>query len=156
VAVKIGELVVGMPFYSPLLKDADARLKKMKRILDCYQGHFRSLTAAEVESLGLTLWNPMFVPDVRPLDRAATAEDVAKGLAVFQLEGKGKRAEMKLPAVATLRRQKQNRRSPRVLVVQAEVGQDGKTTYGIIGGGDIRAVAAEELVAITPIVEKKR
>ena len=33
---------------------------------------------------------------------------------------------------------------------------DGKTTYGIIGGGDIRAAAAEELVGITPIVEKKR
>ena len=98
----------------------------------------------------------MFVPDVRPLDHAATAEDVEKGRAVFHLDGKGKPAEVKLPAVATLRQQKQSSASRRVLVVQAEVGQDGKTTYGIIGGGDIRAAAAEELVGIKPIVEKKR
>ncbi len=56
----------------------------------------------------------------------------------------------------TLRREKQGNRPLRVLVVQVEVGADGKTTYGIIGGGDIRAAAAEELVGITPIVEKKR
>ena len=155
VAVKIGELVIGLPFYSPLMKDADARLATMKALLDRYQGHFRLLTAAEAKSLGLTLWKPMFVPDVRPLDRAATAEDVAKGRAVFHLDGKGKPAEVKLPAVATLRQGKQGKEPPRVLVVQAEVGQDGKTTYGIIGGGDIGAASADELVGIKPIVEKK-
>ena len=62
---------------------------------------------------------------------------------------------MKLPAVATLRQGKQSKQPLQVLVVQAEVGQDGKTTYGIIGGGDIRAAAAEELDGIKPIVEKK-
>jgi hypothetical protein len=155
VAVKMGELVLGLPSYSPLMKDADARLATIKKLLDRYKGRFRSLTATEAESLGLSAWNPMFVPDVRPLGRAATADDVAKGLAVFQLDGKGKRADAKLPAVATLRGGMHSKESPRVIVVQAEVGQDGKTTYGIIGGGDIRAAAADALVGIKPIVEKK-
>ena len=51
---------------------------------------------------------------------------------------------------------KRGNRPLRVLVVQAEVGHDGKTTYGIIGNGDIRAAAAEELAGITPIVAKER
>jgi hypothetical protein len=155
VAVKLGDLVIGLPAYSPLMKDADARLATMKRMLDRYQGHFRMLTGTEAEALGLTLWSPMFVPDVTPLGRTATAEDVEKGRAVFHLDGKGKLAEGTLPAVATLRQAKQSRQPLRVLVVQAEVGQDGKTTYGIIGGGAIRAARAEELVGIKPMAKKK-
>ena len=62
---------------------------------------------------------------------------------------------MKLPAVAMLH-QKSSPEPLRVLVVQAEVGPDGKTTYGIIGGGDVRAAAADELTGIRPIVEKKK
>ncbi len=154
VAVKLGDLVVGVAPYSPLLKDADARLAAMKRLLDRYRGHFRLLTATEAESLGLTLWHPMFVPDVAPLGRPATAADVEKGRAIFHLDGKGKLARVTLPAVATLRERKPSEQPLRVLVVQAEVGQDGKTMYGIIGGGEIRAARAEELTGIKPIAKK--
>ncbi len=133
--------MIGLPAYSPLMKDADARLATMKRMLDRYQGHFRMLTGAEADALGLTPWGPMFVPDVAPLDHPATAEDVEKGRAVFHLDGKGKLTGATLPAVATLHQEKQSPQPLRVLVVQAEIDQDGKTTYGIIGGGAIRAAA---------------
>ena len=135
VAVKIGELVFGRPVYSPLLKDADSRLAAMKKLLDRYQGHFRRLTEAEAQALETRTLSTMFVPGISPLDHAATADDVAKGRAVFHLDGQVKPAGMKLPAVAMLH-QKSSPEPLRVLVVQAEVGPDGETTYGIIGGGD--------------------
>jgi hypothetical protein len=67
------------------------------------------------------------------------------------LDGAAKLANVKLPATAALRRSPKDRETPRVLVVQAEIGADGKTTYGIIGGGDIRAATPAELKDITPI-----
>jgi hypothetical protein len=156
VAVKLGELVVGVPAYNPLMKDADARLAASKKLLDRWHGRFRVLPGGEMELLGLPPWHPMFIPDVPLLAHPATAEDVENGRAVFHLDGKGKPAKMKLPAIATLREPKQGKHSPRVLVVQAEVGPDGKTTCGIVGGGTFRAAAADELLDIKPIAEKKR
>ena len=47
VAVVLGDLLLGLPGYSPLAKDFDARLAAMKRFLDRYQGRFRLLTRAE-------------------------------------------------------------------------------------------------------------
>ena len=155
-AAKLGELVFGLPFYSPLLKDGEARLAMIKATMDRYGRHFRLLTDAEWRSLGLTMWHPMFLPDISPLDHPATPEDVERGRAVFDLGGKGKLAAVKLPAVASLRQGKANAQPQRALVVQAEVGRDGKTTYGIIGGGAIRAAAAEELSDIKPIAAKKQ
>ena len=95
----------------------------------------------------------LFAPDISPLNHPATAEDVEKGRAVFHLDGIGKLADLKLPAVATVRQEKPNPRPPRVLVVQAEIGLDGRTTYGIIGNGDIRPAAADTLADIKPILE---
>ncbi len=138
-ALKLGDLILGLPEYNPLLKDADARLAKMKRLLDRYHGHFRVLSGTEAESLGISTGYTMFVADIRPLDRVATAADVEHGRAVFHLDGKAKSASLPLPAVAALRQPAKGRQTPRVLVVQAEIGPDGKTTYGIIGNGDIRA-----------------
>jgi len=156
VAVKIGELVFGLPDYSPLLKDADTRLAAMKELLDRYRGRFRVLTRAEAESVGASPWHPMFVPDLPLRDHPATAEDVEKGRAVFHLSGKGKLAGVKLPAVASLRQVRPAKQAARVLVIQAEIDQDGKTMYGIIGGGSVRAATADELSEISPIAEKTR
>lgn len=155
VALYLGERMLGLSAYNPLQKDAEVRLAAMRRLLDRYQGRFRLLTDAETKSLDLSPRQPMFVPDIRPLDHTATAEDVAKGLAVFHLDGKGKPADAKLPATATLRQEKPGRHPVRVLVVQAEVSQDGKTTYGILGADGIRPAAAEELQAVTPIEETR-
>lgn len=91
-----------------------------------------------------------FLPDIPPLDRPASADDVERARAVFHLDGKSKLAGLVLPAVAQLRRRDREKPVP-VLVVQAEVRADGKAVYGIVGGGDIRAASAEELANIKPI-----
>lgn len=155
VAAKVSGLVLGAPDYHAIMKDADARVATMRELLDRYRGRFRLPTREEADSLGLSTWEPRFVPDIRPLGRPATADDVAKGLAVFHLAGEAKVAAVKLPAVAVLAREKRDKQPRKVLVVQAEIGQDGKTTYGIIGGGGIRGVAAEELSDIRPIEDRR-
>ena len=64
--------------------------------------------------------------------------------AIFHLGGKGKVAELKLPAIAVCFSEA-DPADRRVLIVQAEVGPDGKTTYGIITRHKIRAATAAEL-----------
>jgi hypothetical protein len=66
--------------------------------------------------------------------------------AVFHLGGKGKLAKQKLPAVAILKGEKG-------LIVQAEIGPDGKPVYGIITGPAIRRVEAKDVTAVEPLKE---
>jgi hypothetical protein len=93
---------------------------------------------------------------VRPLGRAATADDVKAGKAVFHQGGKGKVADLKLPAVAVLKHDENKERPPRLLIVQAEVGPDGKAIYGVITRADIRMVPADELTGIKTFAELER
>ena len=97
-----------------------------------------------------------FLPAIRPLGRAATAEDVKAGTALFHLGGKGKPAELSLPATAVLKRDAKLKEPPRTLIVQAEVGPDGATTYGIIAPHEVRAAAAGELTAIKTFGEREK
>ena len=48
---------------------------------------FRRANWREQDSLGLSSWTPVYLPDVRPLGRSATAEDVKTGKAIFRLNG---------------------------------------------------------------------
>lgn len=153
VAAKIGEIVLGMPWYSPLYRDNEARLAELKASLDRYGGRFRLLSNAE--RMSLKEWHAVFVPDISPLDHPATEKDVQQGRAVFHLDGQSKPATVRLPAVANLRQEIPSKKPSRVLVVQAEIGQDGKTTYGIISDGAIRAATAEEITAIEPIAAER-
>ncbi len=150
-AERLSALVVGQVETHPLLKDHGRRLKVMKETFDRFQGRHRLLTETESEALGLSLWRARYVPDVRPLGRAATAEDVRAGRALFHLDGKGNPAELKLPAVATLKRPGREGRPARVLIVQAEVGPGGETTYGVLGAGEARAATEKELAGVKPV-----
>lgn len=147
-AEKLGEMVVGLPRYHPLFKDADQRLAAFKTAFDRFAGKYRRTNWRESRTLGLSSFSPGYIPDLRPLGRAATAEDVKAGKAVFHLDGKGKLAELTLPAVGILKREGQKERAPGVLIVQAEVGADGQATYGVIQKGEIRAVPGSEVTGI--------
>jgi hypothetical protein len=151
VAVRLGELLLGLPPYHPLLKDADRRLAQMKEVYDRFHGTHRRLSRRELSQLWIIDWHTLFAPAVRPLGRAATEVDVEAGKAVFHLGGKGKPADVNLPAVGVLARKGNEGEETRVLVVQAEVGPDGEVTYGIIGRGLMRAVRAGELEKVTPL-----
>jgi hypothetical protein len=156
VAEKLGELVVGLPLYHPLLKDADERLTALKGALDRFGGNYRRATGREVELLNRRPWTPTYLPDIRPLGRAATADDVKAGKAVFHLDGKGKPADVVLPAAGVLKRDEKKERPPHVLIVQAEVGPGGEVVYGILARDAVRTVPAGEVTAVKTFAEMEK
>jgi hypothetical protein len=141
-AERLAGLVAGAPRYHPLHRDADRILADVRAILDRYQ--FRRMTRAEAWRFGFHSRETGFVPDIPPLRRPATADDVAAGLAVFHLDGKGSAAHVTLPTWVALK----GRSFTEGLVVQAEVGPDGHVVYGAIFRHGIRAVRADEVERI--------
>ena len=137
----VAEIVVGVPAYHPLFADADKRLAALAASLDRFGGRLRVATGREEQIFYLNHWHTSsYLPDIRPLGRPATAADVKAVKAVFHLGGKGKVVGMKLPALAVNKAD-----GRRILIVQAEVAPDNKTTYGIISRHEIRAATAAEL-----------
>lgn len=150
-ATALSSLLFGAAEYHPLLKDADKRLADLKALMDRWAGHWRRLTPAESRALNASPWRSVFVPDIRPLDRPATADDVAALKAVFHLDGQGKVARRDLPATGTYRGPLPQWKETPVLIVQAEVRPDGKTLLGVIGIGGVWAVEADEIGDIAPL-----
>jgi hypothetical protein len=150
---KLGQLVVGLPPYHPLLKDADKRLGLAKAAFDRFTGNYRRATRREIEILDLSHWTPAYVPDIRPLGRAAAKGEVLAGKAVFHLGGKGKVADLELPAAAVWKRDAAENRPSRVIIVQAEIGPDGEVTCGVIARQQIQAVSARELLSVKSFAE---
>src|SRR4051812_25823665 len=98
---------------------------------------------------------PLFVPDIRLLDRAATAEDVKAGKAIFHLDRNAKRADLKLPAVGARKSDAAKTDAALVLIMQAESGPGG-VVYGIITRTEIRSIAASELTDINSFADLER
>jgi hypothetical protein len=166
--VRITALVVGIPPFHPLHRDAAKSLPALKAFLDRHGRRFRRLTEAEARRYDLR-GDPAYAPDIRPLGRPATAADVAAGRAVFHLGGKGKPVANP-PAAVVLRpavRQAwvpadgqvwlgltlwlaTSERPQYGFVVQAEAGPDGKVVYGVIFRHAIRAVGADEVERVEP------
>ena len=61
-ALRIAEMVPGMPAFHPLLKDADERLARLKEAFD-RNGRYRVATEAERQQASRSFWQPMFVAD---------------------------------------------------------------------------------------------
>jgi hypothetical protein len=80
---------------------------------------------------------------------------VCAGRAIFHLDGKGKLADLKLPAVGTLKDSDKKESEKRVLIVQAEVGPDGEVVCGVIGKNEIRTARGKELSAVAPRAPQK-
>jgi hypothetical protein len=121
---------------------------------------------------------PVFLPDILPLDRAAFHADVKAGKAIFHLGGKGKAADLQLPAVAEWKHnaKKDQPLRPRpermefrrdgtvfqgvgpllLLIVQAEIGRDGGVVYGVIMREGIRTASARELTNIKTFVQLEK
>ncbi|WP_157370000.1 hypothetical protein [Zavarzinella formosa] len=152
-AEKLAGLVIGLPVCHPMFKDADKRLIALKSAFDRFAGTYRRGMDRETELFHLSTWNPVYFPVILPLDRAATADDVKTGKAVFHLEGKGKPAPLKPPAAAVLKRDEKKDPPTSVLIVQAETGPDGRVTYGVILRNEIRAIPEEELTGIKTFAE---
>lgn len=172
-AERLHELVFGFPEYHVLFRDAGERLKTLKESFDRFEGSYRRANWLEKQALGLWASDILYLPDIPPLGRPATLKDVEASKAVFHLDGKGKLTDLKLPAVAELKRRRTKKREvlvfqdlvgdarkviqeeeedpPKVLIIQAEVGPDGKVVYGTIGKGGICTRKAHELTGIAPL-----
>jgi len=155
-AMKLSEIVIGLPSYHPLCKDADKRLMAFRIAFDRFRGSYRKATEPERACLGMVEGSPAYLPDISPLGRAATAEDVKAGKAVFHLDGKGKPANLMLPAFAEWKSEVNKDDPRRLLIVQAEVGPDGDMVYGVLMRNDIRTVPARELVNIKALAQLEK
>jgi hypothetical protein len=149
-AARLAEHVVGLPEPNPLQPDADRVLAEIRTVLVRHERRFRSLDFAERVRLGVRHMDPAFVPDIRPLSRPATAADMNAGRAVFELDGSGRVAAATWPAWLLLKVDPKKNERSFGLVVQAEVGSDGKVVYGVIFRDAIRAVQADEIERIEP------
>jgi hypothetical protein len=132
----------------PLRKDYDQRLKEMISLVDRFHGRFRRITSVEDRWVS---WGVPFIADIALGGKAATADDVKAGRAIFSLGGAGKPASTKLPMAAMLKPSQKGASPEPVLLLQAEVDADGKTVYGIIGRRFMRAATSDELADVKPI-----
>jgi hypothetical protein len=155
-AQKLAELIIGVPDYHVLQSDCDQRLASLKKVVDHFHGHYCKANDRERKIFGIAHWSVAFLPDIRPLGRAATADDVKAGKAIFHLGGKGKLAEQMLPAVAIRKGDEMKAYPARVLIVQAEVGPDGQIIYGIIGRHEVGQIPASELTAIKTFADLEK
>jgi hypothetical protein len=154
-AVKLGLLVFGLGDYHPLQFDAAARLEAIKSFLDRFRNGYRRATPTEARFLHVFGDDPVYLPNMPPLNRPANAEDVAKGRAIFALTGAAKMARLQLPAVAFWKHSPRPRdpgQPPKpLLIIQAEIDKDGKTFYGVVSDGTARRVDADEVVDVRPM-----
>ncbi|HZU99093.1 MAG TPA: hypothetical protein VFF73_20470 [Planctomycetota bacterium] len=154
-AARLSEVLVGLPRYSVLLKDRDARLAEVKSGCKRFLRRARRATPEEQEVLGVGRpdWEkPAFLPGITSLGRVATEKDVAEGNAIFHLGGEGQLVDLKLPAVARLKRD--GGRTVPVLVVQAEQLASGARHYGVVGADCIQEVSADRLESIEPLPKR--
>ena len=141
-AEALSRLVAGAPEFHPLLVDAEERRASIAALLDRFAGRFRIATPGEREVLG----DVSFVPDLRPLGRAATAADVECGLALFHLEGEGIPMDVVLPARGLV-----PDGGGAVLVVQSERDAQGRVRHGVLARRSISIVEEERLTDLRPL-----
>lgn len=154
-AEKVGQLVLGMPEYHPLLADANRRITIMRRMLELYRGRLAPIGRVLRADLELDEPHPLFVAVLPALTEAATPQDVLTGRAVFQQDGKGKAAKgWSLPATGAWKARRDPMGAmPRVLIVQAETTAEGKTHCGIFARHEITVVDAGDLLGVKGIGE---
>jgi hypothetical protein len=150
-AEALNYMVIGIRFHHALLKKADANLIVFRQEFDRLRSHLRPARPWEVKLFELEGYGKMcLIPDFPALGRAATADDVKAGRAVFHLDGKGKLLDKKLPLIGELKAH-----GERVLIVQAEMNADGEAIFGVITRYGIRAVPAKEFTRTFPAEAKE-
>jgi hypothetical protein len=143
--------VAGLPEPHPLHPDADRVLTELRTTSLRYEGRLRALPWSECVRLGPRRLPVTYAPDIRPLGRPATSADVRAGDAVFELNGQGRLADVKLPAWILPKGGAEGKPAPWGRAVQAEVGPDGKVVYGAIFRRAIRPVTADEVERVEPV-----
>lgn len=149
-ATYLGDLVPAFPRHHALLTDRDASLAAVRATAERTLERLRRPTPAEAAAMGLGRGGPRvrFLPDVPPLEAAATEEDVAAGRALFHLD-RAVRADLRLPATAEV--VKPGGRRQRGLILQAETGPDGERVYGVVTADGMDVLPASALSGVCPL-----
>lgn len=154
-ALALSSMVWTLPVVNPLFRDNEQRMDALRKEI----GRFKYRAASRAEHIAIMGdsfsqdWR--LIPDIPPLTRPATAEDVAAGKAVFTLDGKGKRAALKLPAGAIFKADAKKPEPRRAIIIQAEIAPDGSTKYGVFYRGGVGVMTAGQLSEIKPLAEPK-
>jgi hypothetical protein len=141
-----------LPETDPLRKDNAERMDAVKAQVAKFSFRAATEEESEVQRIGQEIgksWG--MLPDVPPLGRPATDEDVAAGKAIFSLQGKGRLASLKLPAQAIYRDGAEENLPRGAIIVQAEIQPNGKTKYGAFVRGGIVVVEGGSLTKIRPM-----
>ena len=146
-------LVSGVRPYSPMRQDAAARRAELGAYLDRHQ--FRSIAAISSPYLCSDFYGalPHFEPEMAPLDRPATAADVAAGRAVFHLGGCGELMSLVGPTWVTTREPEGEESVGRV--VQAELTADGSAVYGVLFPDSLAIVHERDVTQVTASAPSK-
>jgi hypothetical protein len=147
-ALKLSRAIAGAPEFHVLRSDSEAQFTAVAEFVGRYGRRFRVLGYRESDWMRARPERLCCVPDVRPLNRAATVADIGSGDAVFHLNGKGEPAVAELPVWVLL---KDNTIG---LAVQAEVGPEGTMVYGVIFRRGMGAVPAEEVERVLPTMRR--
>ena len=167
IAEQLNRLVLGLPEYHPMMKNPDATLADMARILDRFAGRFRRLTETEVAALGRSPSQAHYVPALQPVRWKATEKDVTEGRAIFFVRDDSQPAAVPLPSVATLRAAPGASASPairtgpsaassevdlrKILILQAERLPNDSIHFGGIGPFGIGSFAEQDLEDLIPL-----
>lgn len=142
----LSRMIIGMPEYHPLRKDAQALFDRNMEWLNTHVLRRKNLYEAYL--MGSNSSDQTLIPDLKPLRKPATLEDVHEGRAAFSLTEPSELLDLKLPAWVVLKKDVQGtyiRR--RGLIVQAETAS-GKKHYGVLFNDGIREVKDEEIEKI--------
>ncbi len=144
-----------LPQTHPLLKDNATRLESLKSQMARYR--FREAKGEEWNIEQRESGNGCTMqPDIPPLDRPATAEDVVAGKAVFSLDEKARLAPLVLPASAIFHADAKKKNPRTAIIVQAEVQSDGTTKYGALIHGGIVVLTDADLQGVKSIQHSER
>ncbi len=156
VAVALGTLIWTLPRGEPPFIGNAAHMDKLRKEVSRYR--FRPETEQEtsVKQEG-EVWavSRGLLPDIPPLGRPATPEDVAVGNAVFTLNGEGTVADLKLPAGAVFTADAGKDTPRTAIIVQAEKAKDGSVHYGALFRGGIGIMTDKELTVLIPFETEK-
>lgn len=151
-ALVLNRFVTGLPVFHPLFIDSESRLDRYRELTKIYS--FRNTKKWEE-----FLFGDSFIIDIPALKRPATAADVTAGRALFWRE-KSKVAAFKGTQVlvfkAELKRLRRLWRCSHYVIAQAEVDDQGRLTYGLIGTKGIKVALASELQAFDLKTWKER
>jgi len=151
-AIKLYQLIWGIPISHPHLKDKDERIARQQAFLKRFK-KLRRISTYEYNHINDLSLGARYIPDLKPLERPATPQDVEEGKAIFSLSN-SRIKEMSLPAWGIVKAHQAYKKPMKAIIVQAEVAADGTLYYGAFTEDGPKKYRAEELIEIQPIPQE--